>query len=257
MKVIILCGGKGLRMGSALDGIPKPMYEVNGRPLLWHIMNLYSHYGYNEFILPLGYQGQKIKEYFLNYPWRHTDMSMHLRQNHYELLGVNEDWHITFVETGMEALTGARVKRVEHLIQEDHFMLTYGDGLANINVKRLVEFHQSMGKIVTVTGVKRDSPYGAFTVEYGLATQFVEKPSLNGWVNGGYFVCNKAIFRYLQPDPGCALEETPLQQIAQDGQLAIYEHSGFWLGIDTQKELKLANEQWPAISHPAEGVNEE
>lgn len=247
MQVVILCGGKGLRMGNSSEGLPKPLCEVNGRPILWQIMQWYRRYGYHDFFLLLGHQGHKIKEYFLQYPWRYGDVSVNLRNHQQKLLTGPEDWRITFVDTGIDAMTGARLKQVEHLITEEHFMLTYGDGLANVNVTALMNFHQSKNTVMTVTGVKRQSPFGAFRVDQGIATRFVEKPTLQGWTNGGFFVCHRSLFQYLSSDLDCALEDKPMQSLAHDGQLAVYPHHGFWIGIDTQKELQEANQKWPQI----------
>ncbi|MCM3163477.1 sugar phosphate nucleotidyltransferase [Metabacillus litoralis] len=244
MKVVILCGGKGLRMRGLEENIPKALARVNEKPIIWHIMKLYSQYGYNEFILPLGYQGEKIKEYFIDYKWKESDLELVLNENRTIPLTNIEDWSITFADTGLETMTGARIKNIEKYVDDDIFLLTYGDGLSDINIDKLIQFHKEKGKTVTLTGIRKQSQYGILEVENGIATKFVEKPEMNSIINGGFFVCNRDFFHYLSDDPECVLEDDPLKNLIKDEELAIYEHDGLWMSIDTPKDLVEANKIW-------------
>ncbi|WP_369901919.1 sugar phosphate nucleotidyltransferase [Bacillus manliponensis] len=244
MKVIILCGGKGLRMQGILEDVPKPLVRVQGKPLIYHIMEWYSKFGHQEFILPLGYKGEKIKEYFMHHTWKEHDFILDLQKNEHQLLGKREPWNITFIDTGIETATGARIKKLESYVQDEMFLLTYGDGLAHIDINELVKFHKEKGKVATLTGIKRNSQYGLLQVEEGVATEFQEKPLLDALVNGGFFVCNKEFFRYLSDESGCVLEEEPLRNLIKDKELAVFEYNGFWISVDTPKDLKDANESW-------------
>ena len=242
LDVIILCGGKGLRMSEITSTIPKPLAIVRGRPIIWHIMNHYSRFGYNNFILPLGYKGAAIKEYF-----RETKVYSHKSEYMVETEAIDNEqknekkWCITFVDTGEETMTGARVKMLEKYIKDDEFLLTYGDGIADVDIKALVDYHEKMGKMVTVTGINYKSNYGILTVEEGIAVRFNEKPRLDLIINGGFFVCNKEVFSYLSEDVGCILENTLLEQMANKKELAVYKHNGYWIGIDTCKDIEEAN----------------
>jgi glucose-1-phosphate cytidylyltransferase len=238
MKVVILCGGKGTRMGKETEFRPKPLILIGGKPILWHIMKFYSSYGYNDFILCIGYKGDMIKQYFIEMYWRNNDFTLHMDGNNsieYKT-HENENWNITIVDTGLETMTGGRIKKVEKYIDEDEFMFTYGDGLSNINLKALVEYHRKKNKIATLTGVHPTSSFGLMNVENGIVKAFREKPILNDMVNGGYMVMNKKVFDYF-PQGDCAFEEEPLVGLAKDGQLTVYEHQGFWKAIDTQKDI--------------------
>ncbi|MCU5342947.1 sugar phosphate nucleotidyltransferase [Bacillus cereus] len=243
MKVIILCGGKGLRMQGILKDIPKPLVQVQGKPLIWHIMNWYSKFGHHEFILPLGYGGEKIKEYFMDYIWKKYDFNLDLKNNHYQLLEEPKQWNIKFIDTGIETLTGTRLKKLEKHIQDDMFLLTYGDGLATIDINELIKFHKDKGKIATLTGINKSSQYGLLQIENGIAVDFKEKPLLNNVINGGFFVFNKGIFDYLN-DNDCMLEEEPLLNLIKNKELAVYEHNDYWISVDTPKDLKDANASW-------------
>ncbi|MFL0266620.1 sugar phosphate nucleotidyltransferase [Candidatus Clostridium radicumherbarum] len=246
MKVVILCGGKGSRLASNNEPSPKTLSLVNGKPIIWHIMKIYMHYGINEFILPLGYGGEKIKDYFYNYEWRNFDFVKD--SNKINLLKKSEDWKITFVDTGIETMTGGRIKRVQCYIDEDVFMLTYGDGLSDINIRELLNFHYNMGKIATITGIERKSQYGILSLQNNIANTFEEKSRLDGIINGGFFVCNKKIFDYIDDDNNCVFEQKPLKDLIKDGQVAVYLHKGYWIGIDTYKDLLTANETWKSNS---------
>ncbi|MED1477260.1 glucose-1-phosphate cytidylyltransferase [Bacillus pseudomycoides] len=243
MKVIILCGGKGLRMQGILKDIPKPLVQIQGKPLIWHIMNWYSKFGHHEFVLPLGYGGEKIKEYFMDYIWKEHDFNLDLKNNHYQLLEEPKQWNIKFIDTGIETMTGTRLKKLEKHIQDEVFLLTYGDGLAKIDINELIKFHKDKGKIATLTGIKKSSQYGLLQIENGIAVDFKEKPLLNAVINGGFFVFNKGIFDYLN-DNDCMLEEEPLLNLIKNKELAVYEHNDYWISVDTPKDLKDANESW-------------
>lgn len=246
MKVVILCGGKGLRLKTDNDITPKPLAMVNERPIIWHIMKRYSSFGFNEFILPLGYKGEKIKEYFINYEWMNYDFVKEYNQSKVRLLEEPEKWNILFVDTGTDTMTGGRIKRIEKYIDGDTFMLTYGDGLADINIKELLRYHKDKGKIATVTGVERKSQYGILNVHDGIAKSFDEKTMLDGLVSGGFFVLDKKVFKYIDEDDECVFENQPLANLVCNGELAVYVHRGTWLAIDTFKDLIDANKIWKA-----------
>lgn len=245
MKVVILCGGKGLRMKGANNNLPKPMALVKDKPVLWHIMKIYSKFGYNDFILPLGYGGDKIKEYFMNYEWRNSDLTKDFKKDrihYYDDIDI-KNWKITFVDTGLDTMTGGRIQRIKDYIDKDTFMLTYGDGLSDININNLYNYHKKLGKIATLTAVERKSQYGVLNIQKGLATSFAEKTSIDGYINGGFFILNKRIFNYLTGD-NCIFEEEPLRTLVKEKELAVYTHNGYWHAIDTPKDLKIANQEW-------------
>lgn len=247
MKVVILSGGKGTRLREETEYRPKPMVQIGNRPILWHIMKIYAYYGFKDFIICLGYKGNMIKEYFLNYEMMNNDFTIQLGKN--KKIDVhgnnNEDWNVSLVDTGEESLTGSRVKRIEKYIDEDTFMLTYGDGLANINIKELLKFHQSHGKIGTITGVQRSSQFGEITIDGDQIIEFNEKPdTTEGFVSGGFFVFNKEFFDYLKLDENCILEREPLENLAKDNELMVYRNKGFWQCVDTYRELELMNNLW-------------
>lgn len=249
VQVMILCGGMGTRLREETEFRPKPLVEVGGKPILWHIMKIYSHYGFKNFVLCLGYKGHMIKEYFINYQLMNSDFTLCLSQpqkpRFHGPLGSEEDWRITFIETGSEAMTGARVKRVARYLTGEHFFLTYGDGVANIDLSKLWNFHLGHGKIGTVTGVRPFSRYGEFSLKGSLVEQFDEKPLLqNGIVSGGFFVFRREFLDYLQDDDSCSLEREPLAQLARDGELACYVHPDFWHAMDTYRDFTILNELW-------------
>ncbi|KXG74054.1 glucose-1-phosphate cytidylyltransferase [Thermotalea metallivorans] len=243
MRVVILCGGKGTRMREITEDIPKPLAMIGDKPILWHIMKIYAHYGFDDFILLLGYKGDKIKEYFMDYPWKSHNFVLG-RDGIPQLLEEPERWKITFIDTGADTMTGGRIQQARQYIGEETFLLTYGDGLANIDIKKLLEFHKQKGRIATVTGVSRKSQYGTLVVKDNLAVSFQEKSQIEGIINGGFFVFNKEIFDYLKDDPGCILEQEPMMNLVKDQQLAVYCHEGFWIAMDTYKDILYANEIW-------------
>lgn len=248
MKAVILCGGLGTRLREETEFRPKPMVKIGEKPILWHIMKIYSHYGFNDFLICLGYKGEMIKEYFLNYKMMNNDFTIQLgnqesvqfHNNHTEY-----DWKITLVDTGMSSQTGSRVKKIEKYIDDDYFMLTYGDGVADVNIKKLVNFHKSHGKIGTMTGVHPSSRFGEFALAGNQVLEFNEKPQTKeGLINGGFFVFNKEFFDYLHEGDNCILEKSPLVDLAADGELMVYPHEGFWQCVDTYRELEVLNELW-------------
>jgi len=250
MKVVILCGGKGSRMKEITDDVPKPLAPIGEKPILWHIMKTYMHYGYNEFILLLGYKGEKIKEYFMNYYWKNQDFILDGEQNEIQILGEMPKWKIHFIETGLDTMTGGRIKQIENLIDEEDFMLTYGDGLSDIRIDKLVGFHKEQKRIATVTGIKKENQYGTLTVENHIAKSFVEKPQGEDIINGGFFILNKRIFSYLGDTQSCIFEREPMAKLAQHGELAVYEHNGFWKAMDTYKDILDINKLWDSEMAP-------
>ncbi len=247
MKVVILCGGRGTRFREKTEYKPKPMIEIGGRPILWHIMKIYAYYGFRDFVLCLGYKGRDVKEYFLRYELINSDFCIELgSKNITPYISTQEQgWLITLVDTGEDAMTGARLKRVEKYIDTDLFMLTYGDGLAHINISELVEFHKSHGKIGTVTGVHPSSRFGELVVDGNHVLEFGEKPRIrDSYINGGFFVFNNKIFSYVEDKDDCIFERKPLENLASDGELMIYKHEGFWQCMDTYRDLQLLDNLW-------------
>ena len=248
MKVVILCGGKGTRLREETETRPKPMVEIGGYPILWHIMKIYSHFGFNEFILCLGYKGYVIKEYFLNYLTRTRDFTIDLsnsREIQYHDGVYEEDWRITMAETGDEALTGARVFRVGKYIEGDTFMATYGDGVADVNIRDLLDYHFSHGRLATVTGVRPGSRFGEMIAQEGQVVSFSEKPQTSsGMINGGFFVFDRQVFDYLEDRDSLFLEGEPMRQLVENGELMVFNHEGFWQPMDTYREYMLLNRIW-------------
>lgn len=249
MKVVILCGGKGTRLREETEFKPKPLVLIGNRPILWHIMKIYSHYGHKDFILCLGYKGEMIKDYFLRLAEMSNDFTLKSNlSNQYTIEHLQnniEDWNITFVDTGAEAMTGSRVAKIEkYLDGEEDFFLTYGDGLANLDINNLYKFHKFNNKLVTVTGAKLRSFFGIIEPEGSMVKSFTEKPEVDGLINGGFFVCNKNIFDYLSKDDNCILEKEPLQKITAEKQMSLYRHDGFWNAMDTYKQVEELNKIW-------------
>lgn len=248
MKVVILCGGLGTRLREETEFRPKPMIEIGGKPILWHIMKIYAYYGFKEFILCLGYKGEMIKEYFYNYEVLNNDFTIELgdkknikiHSNHTE-----NDWQITLADTGDKALKGGRLKRVGKYIDGDLFMTTYGDGVSNVDIQSLLTFHQSHGKLATVTGINPASRFGELQLKGNQVERFSEKPKNgSGLVNGGFFVFDKRIFDYLSCDNNCDLEIGALEKVASEDQLMVYKHTGFWACMDTFRDMEYLNELW-------------
>ncbi|NQX40300.1 glucose-1-phosphate cytidylyltransferase [Pedobacter steynii] len=240
MEVVILCGGKGTRLSEETLTRPKPMVEIGGMPILWHIMKTYSSFGYKKFVLALGYKASFIKEYFYNLRISGSDFTLKMTPDH-EPVFYNSmpesDWEITFVDTGEETLKGARVKRLEKYIKSENFLLTYGDGVSDVDIDKLVDFHLASGKIATVTAVHPPSRFGELELDGTSVTNFEEKPQMaTGYINGGYFVFNKSIMNYLTEDEDCDLEFGALQKISQEGELQAFMHNDFWQCMDNVRE---------------------
>lgn len=243
MKTIIFCGGKGSRMKEETEFKPKPMVEIGGKPILWHIMKIYSHHGYRDFILPVGYKGSMIKEYFLNHRALSGDFTFHTASNALEFHGPGDDFRITFADTGQEALTGERLLKVAHLIDGDEFMVTYGDGVSDIDIGKLVAFHRSQGTMATVTAVHPTSKYGVMKHDPDThhATHFKQKGIMEDTsINGGFMVFNRAVLNHITPG---ALEDV-FSPLIQKKQLSLYAHNGFWKGMDTYREMEELNVLW-------------
>jgi glucose-1-phosphate cytidylyltransferase len=256
MKTVILCGGKGIRLRDISGDLAKPMVRIGHYPIVQHIMNIYTRYGYTEFILCLGYQSWSFKEYFLNFRAMVSDVTVDFNnpgKNQYHDGDNLPPWKITLAETGLEAMTGCRVKRIQHYIGNETFMLTYGDGLASIDIAGLVKFHRAHGRLATITSVRPPSRFGELQVDNGVVTQFMEKPqSAGGLINGGFFIFEPGVFDYVTDDENCVLERQPLAQLAADGQLMAYNHEGFWLPMDTSREYHLLNRLWNERQPPWE-----
>jgi len=254
MKIVILCGGRGTRLREKTTVQPKPLVEIGNRPILWHIMKIYAHYGFKDFILCLGYKGDIIKQYFLNYIALSSDFTIRLDAcSNIEFHNNNEkkDWKVTLVDTGEEAETGARIKRVEKYIDGDLFMVTYGDGLADINIVDLLKFHKLHGRIGTVTGVHPASRFGELEMEDTQIIEFNEKPQVKqGLINGGFFVFDRRFLNYLTKDNDCFMEGKPLKRLSSERELMGYIHNGFWQCVDTCRELELLNNLWKKPNPP-------
>ena len=247
MKVVILCGGYGTRIRDVAENIPKPMIPIGGFPILWHIMKYYSCYGHSDFTLCLGYKSNVIKEFFLNYEALTRDFTINLGNNksiEFHSDHAESDWKVTLAETGLDSMTGARLKRVDkYLVGEENFMLTYGDGVGNVDLNRLLEFHHSHGRILTVTGVRPPGRFGELvSTSNGLVTEFNEKPQATGGrISGGFFVCRREIFKYLDNRQNLVFEQEPLRQLVNDKQMMVFDHDGFWQPMDTNREYILLN----------------
>jgi glucose-1-phosphate cytidylyltransferase len=254
IPVVILCGGQGTRFREQTERKPKPMIEIAGKPILWHIMSFYAGHGYKEFVLCLGYMGDVIKRYFLDFAAMSSDFTVDLAQPgriEFHQGGALRDWKVTCVDTGEHAMTGARLHRVARYLKADEFMLTYGDGLSDVNVPALVEFHRKHGKLATVTGVRPQSRFGELIVDGDQVRQFSEKPNVEqGFINGGFFVCKRQVLDYVTDDDACTFEREPLEDLADDGQLMVYAHQGFWQCMDTYRDLLRLEEAWQGGSAP-------
>jgi len=248
IKVVILCGGAGTRLREETEYRPKPMVNIGDRPILWHIMKYFSKYGLKDFVLALGYKGEMIKNYFCQYELMHNDVTIELGQPDNLRIHHSHDeagWKITLANTGEKTLKGARLKKVEKYITDETFMLTYGDGIADVDINALLAFHKAHGKLATVTGINPAARFGELETDGDRVVSFIEKPENGaGLVNGGFFVFNKPIFDYLDVDDLCDLEFGPLEKIAKDGQLMVYKHRGFWACMDTLRDMEYLNKLW-------------
>ena len=245
MKVLILAGGFGTRLSEETDIRPKPMADIGGRPIIWHIMKGYSNYGFNEFVVLLGYKGYYIKEYFGNYFLHQSDVTIDLSTNGVEVHNnTSEPWKVTLLETGQDTMTGGRIKRAKDFIGNEPFLLTYGDGVSDVNLSELIGFHKKHGKLITMTAVQPEGRFGALETDGNRVESFLEKPKGDGsWINGGFFVCQPEVLNYIKDDQ-TVFEQEPLQQLAKDGQLFNYRHQGFWKCMDTLRDKKVLNEMW-------------
>lgn len=246
MKVLILAGGYGTRISEESDVKPKPMIEIGGKPIIWHIMKHYSSYGFNEFVLLLGYKSYVIKEYFANYYLHNSDVTIDTAKKSIEVHNnYSENWKITLLETGLDTMTGGRVKRAKDFIGNEPFFLTYGDGVSDVNIKELLAFHKKHGKKITMTSIQPEGRFGALKIEENnKISSFLEKPKGDGaWINGGFFVCDPSVINYIDGD-STTFEKEPLENLAKEGELYSYKHDGFWKCMDTLRDKNQLNEMW-------------
>ncbi len=251
MKVVILAGGLGTRLSEETELKPKPMVEIGGKPMLWHIMKIYSAYGFNEFIICVGYKGYVIKEYFHHYFLHHSDVTIDLENNSMEFLNSKaEPWKITLVDTGISSMTGGRIKRIKDYIGNETFMVTYGDGVADIDINGLVNYHRQMNKISTITAVQPSGRFGALNLREDYVASFREKPEGdNTWINGGFFVLEPEVFEYIDNDM-TIFEREPLEKLASKNELVAYKHRGFWQPMDTIREKTVLENLWQVNRAP-------
>ncbi|HPA20667.1 MAG TPA: glucose-1-phosphate cytidylyltransferase [Verrucomicrobiae bacterium] len=256
MKVVILCGGKGTRLREETEYRPKPMVPIGNRPILWHIMKMYAHYGHRDFILCLGYKGDIIRDYFRNYLWHTCDVTLALGDNlsvEFHNSHEEHDWRVTLADTGEETMTGGRIKRIERYLGSDEdFLMTYGDGVGDVDISSAIRFHRTHGKILTVTAVHPPGRFGEMGLESnGRVTEFNEKPQAEGgWINGGFFVASRRVFSYLENCDEIMFEQDPLRRLAVDGELVAYRHKGFWQPMDTFAEFNFLNGLWAKGAAP-------
>ena len=246
MKVVLLAGGLGTRLREETEFRPKPMVDVGGRPILWHIMKSYAHYGFTDFVVCLGYKGDVIRDYFLNYENRHRDVTVTLGTRDLEVLSNHAEagWRVTLAETGEKTLTGGRLRRVTPYLGRERFMVTYGDGVADIDIRRLMAFHEAHGRLGTITAVRPSSRFGEVVIDRGVVQAFAEKPQVQaGWINGGFFVFQPEVLDLLTGDEE-SLEQSVLEKLTAMKQLAVYEHHGFWQCMDTYREMEFLNDLW-------------
>lgn len=253
MKVVILCGGQGTRLREETEFRPKPMVPIGGRPILWHIMKYYAQHGHKEFILCLGYKGEYIKDYFRNYQWNTSDVTIRLGATpriQYHTKHDEDDWTVTLVDTGQDTMTGGRVRRVLPFISDDHFLLTYGDGLSNHDINASISYHLEKKAIVTLTAVHPEGRFGELILQNGMVEAFHEKPAQEAnLINGGFFVCQRSLGDFLDGDQ-CILERKPLESVAAAGKLAAFHHHGYWQCMDTYRESQMLNDLWAKGTAP-------
>ena len=254
LPVVILCGGSSTRMrGSGGDDRPKPLVYVGDQPVLWHIMQIYAHFGHTDFVLALGYRGEMIKRYFLDYLPMSRDFTLQLGRSSdivYHAPSAADDWRVTLADTGVTTLKGSRIAKVKRYLNSQTFFVTYGDGVGRVDLDALLKFHRAHGKLATVTGVLPFSQFGLMETEGDRVTGFQEKPQVQGFVNGGFFVFERGVFDYLPDEGNIDLEKEPLEQMARDGQLMVYRHTGFWRAMDTLKDAEVLNDMWKTGQAP-------
>lgn len=254
MKAVILCGGRGTRFREETEYRPKPLIEIGGRPILWHIMKIFSHHGVNDFVLCLGYKGEMIKDYFVRYSMSSRDFTIRIGSP--ENAVVHNDspeagWRVTFVDTGLDAMTGARIKRIQPFIDTEPFFLTYGDGVADVPLDLVLDKHLQRGPIGTVTGVHPPSRFGELVIEGDRVVEFSEKPQVRqGYINGGFFIFDKRIFGYVKDEDSCVFEREPLERLASDGHLEVFRHDGYWQCMDTYRDWQMLNDAWQRKKAP-------
>ena len=245
MKVIILAGGFGTRLSEYTDAIPKPMAKIGDKPILWHIMKIFEHHALNDFVLALGYKNEIIKEYFSKYSLLNSDFSIDLKSGNMEMHQVqSEDWNVTLVDTGLDTMTGGRIKRLKDFVGNQTFMVTYGDGVGNIDIKNLIKFHKSHKRLATVTAVRPQARFGELEIVDDCVKSFKEKPQLDqGWINGGFFVLEPEVFDLISDD-SVMFERQPLEELSSEENLMAYKHHGFWKCMDTKRDLEILNDLW-------------
>ena len=247
MKVLILAGGKGTRLSEETELKPKPMIEIGGRPILWHIMKIYSYYGFNEFVILTGYKSHMIKDYFVHYYQQYSDITVDMLNNSVEIHRMQtEPWKVTMLYTGQDTMTGSRIKKAKDYVGKEPFLLTYGDGVADINIKDLVEYHKKTGKIATVTAVRPSGRFGALEIDKDENVKsFIEKPiGDNSWINGGFFVCEPEVFDYIPEGDNIMFEREPVEKLAKSDNLNAYKHTGFWQPMDTLRDKNYLTDMW-------------
>jgi glucose-1-phosphate cytidylyltransferase len=252
MKAVILAGGLGTRLSEETSIKPKPMVEIGGKPILWHIMKIYSAHGINDFIICLGYKGYVIKEYFAHYFLHMSDVTLDMKNDKMEVHQNNaEPWRVTLVDTGDKSMTGARLRRVSNHLEDEDFCFTYGDGVGDINITELISFHQQQGKLATLTATQPPGRFGSLDLDGNLITSFQEKPHGDGaWINGGFFVLSPKVIDYIENDDSAIWEKAPMENLAKDNQLTAYKHQGFWQSMDTQRDKFLLEKLWDSGKAP-------
>lgn len=251
MKVIILAGGLGTRLQEETTVKPKPMVEIGGRPILWHIMKIYNHFGHKDFAVAMGYKADVIRNYFLTYYYHHCDFTIHIKNGNIDVQdGHSDDWNVYLADTGINTMTGGRLKRLKDWVNGETFLMTYGDGVANIDINKLINFHKSSRKLVTLTAVRPPSRFGGLKLENDLVMDFDEKPQIGeGWINGGFFVIEPKALDYIEND-NTPWERSPLETLSKEGQLAAYKHDGYWQCMDTIREVQALENLWQTGSAP-------
>ncbi len=253
MKVLILAGGLGSRLSEETVLKPKPMVEIGGHPILWHIMKCYSHYGFNDFVILTGYKSHVIKEYFVNYYQRYADLTVDMATNTVTVHKTRQEpWKVTMLYTGQDTMTGGRIKKAQNYIDNEPFLLTYGDGVSDLDIADTVRSHQKSGKLISMTAVKPSGRFGALTIDaQDSITSFVEKPKGDGaWINGGFFVCQPEVMNYISTDPGEIFERAPLEKLAKENQIHAYKYEGFWQPMDTLKDKMYLTDLWMSGKAP-------